>query len=80
MASKNATAGNDRFYNNADSFAMAFDDTWRNFSPKNNESPKSKEEKLQIILAEMKDHPFLQNQPSEAKEIAKFRLRLLNLE
>ena len=72
--------GNDRFYNNADSFAMVFDQTWKSYSAKNDKNPPSKEEKLKFILTKIKDHPFLQASPDQAKEIAQFRLRLLNLE
>ena len=71
--------GSERFYNNADSFAMIFDDTWKSYSSKPDTLPISKEEKLDIILKEIEDHPFLKSHPHKALEIAKFRLRLLNL-
>ena len=70
----------DRFFNNADSFAMMFDDKWKSYSSTSKKIPRDTEEKLEIILTQIKDHPFLQNYPDKAKEIAKFRLRLLNLE
>ena len=70
----------DRYFNNADSFAMAFDDAWRNYSSKNDVGLKNKEEKLRNILNELKMHPFLKSSPKEAKQIARFRLRLLKLE
>ena len=70
----------DRLFNNADSFAMKFDDAWKSHSSNTDHLITSKQEKLEIILSKIKDHPFFQNYPKEAKEIAKFRLRLLNLE
>ena len=75
-----SSQGDDRFFNNADSFAMAFDDKWKSFSSQSKERPRSKEEKLEIILAEVQEHPFFKDYPDKAKQIAKFRLRLLNLE
>ncbi|WP_320668250.1 hypothetical protein [Prochlorococcus sp. MIT 1307] len=80
MAFTSSNQGNDRYYNNADSFAMAFDDKWKSFSSQPNKSVTSKEEKIKIILSEIKDHPFLNEYPREAKKIAEFRLRLLKLD
>ena len=70
----------DRFFNNADSFAMAFDETWKSHSLQTKNSQTSKEERMKLALKQIKDHPFLKNYPQEAKEVAYFRLRLLNLE
>ena len=72
--------GGDGSYNNADSFAMAFDDAWKSYSSKKNQPPTSKEDKITLILNKIKDHPFLKSSPEKAKEIAIFRLRLLKLE
>ena len=33
----------------------------------------------QDIFNEIKEHPFLQSHPEQAREVAKFRIRLLNL-
>ena len=74
------TSGSDRVFNNADSFAMAFDETWKTYSPSKNEPNPNQEEKLKIILLKIKDHPFLKQQPEKANEIARFRLRLMNIE
>ena len=68
-----------RFYNNADSFSMAFDNAWGKHLEEANEISTSKEEKIKIILAKIKDHPFLKENPEKAQEIAHFRIRLLNL-
>ncbi len=66
-------------YNNADSFAIIFDAEWKksNFQNKKNLTI---EEKIQDILERNKDHPFIKSSPSKAFEVAKFRLRLLQLE
>ena len=37
------------------------------------------EDKLEKILDIVKEHPFLKSSPSEARRVAKFRIRLLNL-
>ena len=66
-------------YNNADSFAMIFDEAWK----KNKSKPKERltiEEKIEKIIEENKDHPFIKSSRSEAINVAKFRLRLLQLE
>ncbi len=67
--------GNDRSFNNADSFAMAFDDAWRKLDLEQ----KNPKDKLQVVLSELKDHPFLQDNPVKANEIGEFRIRLLGL-
>ena len=72
--------GGDGYYNNADSFAMAFDEKWKDYSSKESRSLETKEDKINLILHELKHHPFLKNYPDKAKEIAIFRLRLLKLE
>ena len=66
-------------YNNADSFAMIFDEAWKR-NKSNAEDSLSTEEKIDKIIEENKDHPFIKNSPSEAINVAKFRLRLLELE
>ena len=67
-----------KLYNNADSFSMAFDEAWlkNNSSEEVNESI---EGKLEKILNKINDHPFLINNPEEARKVAIFRIRLLNL-
>ena len=66
-------------YNNADSFAMIFDEAWKrsNFNPSDK---LTNEQKIQTIIEQNKDHPFIKSSPSEAVNVAKFRLRLLQLE
>ena len=66
-------------YNNADSFAMIFDEAWKKNKSKS-EDNLTNEAKIEKIIEENKDHPFIKNSPSEAINVAKFRLRLLELE
>ncbi len=70
---------NGNLYNNADSFAMIFDEAWKKA---NFDSTKKLtiDQKIQAIIQENKDHPFIKNSKDEALKVAKFRLRLLNLE
>ncbi len=65
--------------NNADSFAIAFDEAWqKNIAPLKEEKLEEKE-KIDLALSYVKAHPFLKNQPSKAREVAEFRIRLLKL-
>ncbi len=68
-----------RVFNNADSFASAFDDAWREHSLNQDLKEKSPEEKLIEVLELIKEHPLMKESPSQAKDIALFRIRLLNL-
>ena len=69
----------DKSYNNADSFAMIFDEAWKNTSFIGDESL-TIDGKIKKIIQQNKDHPFIKSSPSEAFNVAKFRLRLLKLE
>ncbi len=79
MSFSKSTPGNERAFSNADSFAMAFDKAWESYQNKKNEVSLEKDEKLKNVLEAIKDHPFLNESPEMAKEVAKFRIRLLNL-
>ncbi len=69
----------DRFFSNPDSFAMAFDEKWKNYRSETDSKELNKEEKVNIIFKQIKDHPFLKDCPEEARKVAEFRIRLLNL-
>tara|TARA_Y100001968_G_C18772186_1_gene442709 strand:- start:45 stop:296 length:252 start_codon:yes stop_codon:yes gene_type:complete len=71
--------GGDRLFNNPDSFAMTFDEAWKRKEKEKKSMEITLEEKVDMILSEVKDHPFMEKNPSEAKAIATFRIRLLNL-
>ena len=74
----NLEDSNGNLYNNADSFAMAFDAAWKNFTLENYKDIKL-EEKIQITFEKIKTHPFLIENPKQSKNIALFRIKLLGL-
>ena len=74
----NLEASNENLYNNADSFSMAFDAAW-NDSDLGNDKDKEIEEKIQIAFEKIKTHPFIIDNPMQAKDIAHFRIKLLGL-
>ena len=61
---------------NADSFAMAFDDAWRLHSHQGACQAMSRSERLELILAQLSEHPFAQTDAARAREVGEFRLRL----
>ena len=71
-------AGTDRVFDNADSFAMVFDRTWKQLRS-SNKAELSQEEHLEAVLEAMADHPFLISSPDMARQVAAFRIRLLEL-
>ena len=58
----------DKLYDNADSFAMSFDEEWKNIDC---EDLRLKIDKVLEILSE---HPFLLSNPVNAKKMAEFRI------
>ena len=58
----------DKYYDNADSFAMSFDDAWKNIDC---DDPRLKIDKVFALLSE---HPFLISNPENAKKMAEFRI------
>ena len=58
----------DKLYNNADSFAMSFDEEWENIDC---EDLIIKIDKVMELLS---DHPFLVSNPENARKIAEFRV------
>ena len=74
----NLESSNGNLYNNADSFAMAFDAAWKDCDLANDKDIKI-EEKMQITFEKIKTHPFLIENPIQSKKIAFFRIKLLGL-
>ena len=74
----NLEASNENLYNNADSFAMAFDAAWKVCDLENNNDLKI-DEKIEITFEKIKTHPFLIENPIQSKNIALFRIKLLGL-
>ena len=71
-------ASNENLYNNADSFAMAFDEAWKDSTLENNQDLNI-EERIQITFEKIKNHPFLIENPKQSKNLALFRIKLLGL-
>ena len=65
--------------NNADSFAIAFDEAWKTVIAKAKETSLDQTEKINLVLCKIEDHPFLIENPEKAREVAIFRIKLLNL-
>ena len=61
----------DTQYNNADSFAMAFDEQWEIIDCLDTNL------KIKKIIDILSDHPFVQSTPQLAIEIANFRINSL---
>ena len=74
----NLEASSENLYNNADSFAMAFDAAWKDCVMEKNKDFKI-DEKIEITFEKIKTHPFLIKNPIQSKEIALFRIKLLGL-
>lgn len=68
-----------QLFDNADSFAMVFDDAWRALERGGAAADLSRDEKKQRALEACADHPFWLSNPSMAEQVADFRLRLLGL-
>ena len=74
----NLEASNQNLYNNADSFAMAFDAAWKDCDLEKNNNINI-EEKIKITFEKIKTHPFLIENPIQSKNLALFRIKLLGL-
>ena len=58
----------DKLYDNADSFAMSFDEEWENIDC---EDLQLKIDKIMELLSE---HPFIVSSPENARKMAEFRI------
>ncbi len=74
----NLEASSENLYNNADSFAMAFDAAWKDCDLGNNKDLKI-DKKIEVAFEKIKNHPFLIDNPIQSKNIAIFRIKLLGL-
>jgi len=68
-----------QLFDNADSFAMVFDEAWQRQQRSPAASDLTIDEKRRQVLAACADHPFMVNQPDMAAQVADFRIRLLGL-
>jgi len=69
----------DRLFNNADSFAQAFDEAWQDHGRREPGHGLSSADKLELILTCVAEHPFCLDDPGQARQVAEFRVRLLGL-
>ena len=58
----------DKTYNNADSFAISFDEEWQKVNCKD------MAQKIDIVIEILSDHPFVISNIDNARNIAKFRI------
>ena len=58
----------DKVYDNADSFAMSFDEEWENIECEDLNL------KIDKVLELLNDHPFLVSNPDNARKMAQFRI------
>ena len=58
----------DKIYDNADSFAMSFDEEWENIDCDD------KRLKIDKVFELFEDHPFLIANPENARKMAEFRI------
>ena len=58
----------DKLYDNADSFAISFDEEW------NNVHCNDLRLKIDKVFEILSDHPFLNSNPENAKKMAEFRI------
>jgi len=57
-----------KLYDNADSFAMSFDEEWENVDCDDTRS------KLDKVFELLSEHPFLMSNPENARKMAEFRI------
>ena len=58
----------DKKYNNADSFAISFDQEWQKVNCND------MNQKIDKVINVLSDHPFVISDPDNARNIAKFRI------
>ena len=58
----------DKLYDNADRFAMSFDEEWENIDCEDLRLKKDK------VFENLSDHPFLVSNPENARKMAEFRI------
>ena len=58
----------DKTYDNADSFAMSFDEEWQKISCDDLKV------KIEKVIVKLSNHPFVSSNPVNARKIAEFRI------
>ena len=69
----------DRLFNNPDSFAQVFDETWNRLSGGHASGSGGSEALLEAVLSQLANHPFAESDPAMARQVGEFRIRLLGL-
>jgi len=57
-----------KLYDNADSFAISFDDEWKNIDCDDTNL------KIDMVLEVLSEHPFLVSNPENARKMVEFRI------
>ena len=57
-----------KLYDNADSFAMSFDEEWENIDCDDSQL------KIDKVFEILSEHPFLVSNPDNARKLAEFRI------
>ena len=63
----------DKTYNNADSFAISFDEEWQKVNCND------MTQKIDKVIDLLSDHPFVISNPENARNIAQFRIYSLKM-
>ena len=58
----------DKLYDNADSFAMSFDEEWKKFDCEDLQL------KIDKVIELLSEHPFLVSNPENARKMIEFRI------
>ena len=58
----------DKVYDNADSFAISFDEEWKNIDCEDSRL------KIKKVLELLSEHPFFVSNPENARNVAEFRI------
>ena len=58
----------DKLYDNADSFAMSFDEEWKKIDCDDLRL------KIDKVFEHLSDHPFMVSNPKNARKLAEFRI------
>ena len=58
----------DKLYDNADSFAISFDEEWKNINCMDSRL------KIDRVLENLSEHPFFVSNPENARKMAEFRI------
>jgi hypothetical protein len=73
----NPDSANQVVFNNPDGMGMAFSEAWEGFDQRHPGHGFSREQKLEQVMLELADHPFLLREPEQAQALVAFRMRLL---